>query len=1080
MVVDNSAKLSQFVDVITLANNLKNNAVPDVRFIVHLEERVEPEDVGIRAKVDNGVSCYRAGVYYGYFNKQILPVYFNDTNKGYKMLCSMNDVHYLFGHVYVFISDVAYIKHKGEYLIEVGGRLSTVGYSKCTFMLTKWAKPNGTFSITGANVTEGRFITQIPKLDREYMSRTYKEKTFCYPYDPHTVKGLQELGVEIDTIREANIEETEVVGEYTPSNLGELGVSEANKKYGGIIAPERPEGEKPIVPTRVSVNSNDKGNRAIDINRSEFLECKQELFEKYNDLGAMQETINNHVLSGVEESYPDNVADWYEYYISLLAGTLRENWFNKPMDNKGYDGRSLFKYVLEDLLVEDDFKPIWDMFSHNTEIIDKWEQNNFSGALAELEPLRVKILYVLMQKTLGLSCDLYGVDMACKSLNRTLFDFIKQAPYRLGLIANISLKDMDKLAVLGGHFCNANSHNDRAIAYYHDYLSDYNQMNGSTVMLEQKARTLKPGYYINGTEFMRMSNYVNSQPFGIYFDDVIRINIMTYYRLGESSMYVPKRGWFSNRGQSTAYYLLTSTPSSFDDYIMSNIGVKINIGDKIYVADFSTYKKEISIYHKLYSFESYLPEIDVDTYIKKFELSQGHNFKLEQRQRDAIKNCFIPENSVYTTTGGAGSGKTTLISGILYVYMMGYGYDEEDIIMVAPTGKAATQITEKTGFNAKTIHSQFKIGLPYNIEEFKGKVVIIDECSMINLDLMYQLLNRIPENCRIIMSGDINQLEPIGFGQPFADSLNFTPIVTLNVMKRAEAGSAINRNAKRMVEGYEKLDQGADFMIINSADYKSEIKAQIDQLLNSGNTIRDIQVISPVSTDKYDWGTQKMNGYLQSLYNNASYVNTLRQKRYGKYVLFKVNDPVIHMENDYEMQHYNWNGSVLEEGDKGIRNGEIGYIKKIWSGEDLSGYVTDKESDLYMSCRRPNAIILEVEYTTAGDTYSIFYHCRNAMRDGGMGTEGWEVQGGNLSSIQLAYAITVHKMQGSQAKHIIILWYRMTNKEFLSRNMLYTACTRAQKTVRLLCDPAIVEQARRIISSDKRITYLKQYFKQEG
>ena len=1073
----NSNLVSQFIDVIALAYALKNNAIPDVRFIVHLEEKVEPYEIGVYTKVKPGVSCYKAKAYYGHFNKQALQSNFNDPSKGYEMLCKMNDVHFLFGHIYVFISDDMYEMQDGRYLIEAGGRLSTIGNRKCTFMLTKWTKTNGVFEIAGADIARDKFVTMIPHPDINYMSRTYKEKKFYYPRDPENIKGLQELGKEVENIREAVVAPVKVVGDYIPSNLGELGVVGANGRYGGIIAPERPEGVEPIVPTRVKSTMSDNGNRVIDINRSEFLECRQELFEKYNDLDSMQEAINNHVISMVDESYPDNAVDWYEYYISLLASTLRENWFSKPMDNKGYDGRSLFKYALEDLLVEDDFKPIWDMFSHTTEIVDRWEDNNFSDYLSVLEPLRKKILYVLMQKTLGLSCDLYGVDMACKSLNRTLFDFIKQAPYRLGIIANISLKDMDKLAVLGGHFCNAKSHNDRSIAYYHDYISDYNQMNGSTVMLEQRARTLKPGYYITGSEFIRMSNYVNDQPFGIYFDDAVRINIMSYYRLNESSMYVPKRGWLANRGQNAVYYLPTSTPSSFDDYIMSNIGVKIN-ANKAYIADFSTYKKEISIYHKLYSFDGYLPEINVDEYIKRFEISQGLNFKLEQRQREAIKNCFIPENSVYTTTGGAGSGKTTLISGILYVYMMGYNYGEDDIVMVAPTGKAATQITEKTGFNAKTIHSQFKIGLPYNIEEFKGKVVIIDECSMINLDLMYQLLNRIPEDCRIIMSGDINQLEPIGFGQPFADSLNFTPIVTLNVMKRAEAGSAINRNAKRMVEGYEKLDQGADFMIINSADYRSEIKVQIDQLLSSGNTLRDIQVISPVSTDKYDWGTQKMNEYLQSLYNKASIDDTLRQKRYSKYVLFKVNDPVIHMENNYEMQHYTWDNFILEEGDKGIRNGEIGYIKKIWNGEELSDYVTDKESELYMNCRRPNAIILEVEYTTAGDTYSIFYHCRNAMRDGGIGVEGWEVQGGNLSSIQLAYAITVHKMQGSQAKHIIILWYRMMNKEFLSRNMLYTACTRAQKTVRLLCDPAIVEQARRVISSDKRITYLKQYFKE--
>ena len=1075
MRVKKDNEVSGFIDVITLADLMQQNSIPGMKILAHIEEQVDPDSLGIRFKVNNGVSCYKVRVYYAHFNKQAMQVYFNDARKGADALCKMDDEHFIYGSIYAFIKDVDVAAWKSRYLIEIQGRLSSVVNCKCVFLMTRWARVGGVYCAIGVDVPENKF-TFIRPADKDILLQTYKTGRLIYPIEPKDVRPpLQELGVELATIRRAHIPETKVVGTYEPGNLGELGVSGANSRIGGMIAPEKPEGAKSIIPTTVKSKSIDGGNRAIDINRGSFREACPDILEKYNDLDARQEAINNYVVSAI----PESEEDWYEYYISILSKTLKENWFSKPDGNCGFDGRSLFRYVLEELLVEDEFKPIWDMYSHTTDIVEKWNYDAFTGVLDALAPLRKKILYGLFQKILGLSCDLYSIDMKCMMLNRNIFDFIKHAPYRIGLVTNMSLKDMDKLAVIGGHYCRQESSNDRAIAYYHDYLSDYNQMNGSTVMYEQKARLLKPGYYITGTEYMRVNNYTGDSGCGIYFDDNVRVNIKTYFELGESSMYVPKKGWISGGTYSNTFYLQTTGIGSFDSYLNEGIGVKIILDNgSTYIADFSVYKKEIAIYKKLYSFEYILDEIDVDEYIKKFELSQG--FKLESRQREAIRNCFKPENSVYTTTGGAGSGKTTLISGILYVYTMGYGYDKEDIIMVAPTGKAATQITEKTGFEAKTIHSQFKIGLPYDTDDFTAKVVIIDECSMINLDLMYQLLNRIPENCRIIMSGDINQLEPIGFGQPFADSLNFTPIVTLNVMKRAEAGSAINRNAKRMVEGYEKLDQGEDFIIINELDFKSELKRQIDGLLKSGNTLRDIQVISPVSTDKYEWGTQKLNDYLQELYNNTDYTKTIRLKKFGKYVSFKVNDPVIHMENDYEMQHYVWSNGVLDVEDKGIRNGEIGYITRIWSGEDLSEFVMEKDSELYMNCRRPNAIILEVEYTTAGNTYSIFYHCRNALRDGSIGPEGWEVQGGNLSSIQLAYAITVHKMQGSQAKHIIILWYKMKNKEFLSRNMLYTACTRAQKTVRLLCEPAVVEQARRIISADKRTSYLKEYFKPMG
>ena len=1072
IITDN--KPARFIDLITFASILVRRSVPLMNCLVHIEGKTDYPDNGRPHEVANGVSCYLARIYYASFDKSCLR--FNDGRDITKMIARIDDAHYVFGTIYLFLRDRDYLKFRDNYLIEVKGRLSSVNRSKCVFMMTHWSPPDSRGVFTNLGVYATTDYTFIRDADLPFIQKTIASKELVYPRDPHTTKPpLQEVGVEIENPREIVYEPAR---EYKQSDapMGDLGVSQAQKIVDRNIAATEEVVKQTIVPVVNNNSSVDSGNRAIDLNRGKFREVCNEIMEKYNDLDARKEAINNYIISVI----PESTEDWCEYYIDLLGNTLRNNWFTKPDGNNGFDGRSLFRYVLEDLLIEDDFKPIWDMFSHTTELVDNWRCDNLSGALAELEPLRNKILYRLFEKLLGLSCDLYVVNLKCMELNRTVFDFIKYAPYRLGLVANISLKDMDKLAVLWGHFYSASSNQDRSVAYYHDYLTDANKMNGSTVMYEYKARLLKPGYYITGEEYMRIINYSVSVENGIYFDNNTVANIKAYFKCLESSMYVNKKAWLAYGSQGRTYYSLTASADSLNTYLSEGIGVKIKLDSTTFIADFYIYMKEVAIYHKLYSFESYLPEIDVDEYIKKFELSQGQNFKLEQRQKEAIKNCFIPENSVYTTTGGAGSGKTTLISGILYVYMMGYGYDKEDIIMVAPTGKAATQITEKTGFEAKTIHSQFKIGLPYDIDEFNAKVVVIDECSMINLDLMYQLLNRIPENCRIIMSGDINQLEPIGFGQPFADSLNFTPIVTLNVMKRAEAGSAINRNAKRMVEGYEKLDQGEDFMIISEGDYKSELRRQIDGLLKAGNTLRDIQVISPVSTEYYGWGTTKINEYLQSLYNTASARNTLRVKKFGRYTLFKVNDPVIHMENDYEMQHYVWDGDVLSAEDKGIRNGEIGVIKKIWIGEDLSEAVTDKESELYMACRRTNAILVEVVYTTAGSTYSIFYNCRNVMYDGNIGPEGWEVQGGNLSSIQLAYAITVHKMQGSQAKHIIILWYKMQNKDFLSRNMLYTACTRAQKTVRLLCEPVVVEQARRIISSDKRISYLKEYFKESG
>lgn len=1087
--------MSRFVDMIKLASMLEHNSIPNLTLVVNVGEKVEPEDYGI-TKLKRGVSVYIAKVYYASFDKLTLRKKVSDIGNK-PLIDRMDKTHFINGECYIAIDDGEYKTIGNRFLVEANGRLSPITGSKCRFFFTKWTNVGSVkepvFSATGVE-TSLKINCMNPE-DKPFFLETWNKKFFVQPSD--RAKG-QYMGVEIPNPELIKPPEKSSFSVYEPSSapLGELGVVKANERYGGMIAPEKPKDvvetkrnnladaiapkPKPKTNTRTSITAH---NRVIDINRSKFRKAFEELEAKYNDLAARQEAIESYAVANISSEPPkvlcngEYIYDWCEYYIDKLSQTLSKYWLSKPSDNMGYSGNQLFKFVLEELLPEDDFRTLWDMCCYTADIVECWHKDTLNGIYSVIEPYRIKILFRLLEKILGVSCDLYYVNLDCEACGYTVFDFIQCSPYRIGLITNIALKDLDKLAVIAGHFGKKSSNLDRSIAYYHWHFTDSVEMNGSTIMEEQDARLLKPGYYITKGEYLRLSGYSFSNNKGIYFDDNVRVDIEHYLDCPVSNMYISQSNWQNDPSNSARLYYPTMTLNGFDEYLTSNIGVRL-ILDKTYVSDFSIYKKEIGIYHKLYSFNSTLPEIDVDNYIKKFELSQGANFKLEERQKDAIRNCFIPENSVYTTTGGAGSGKTTLISCILYIYTVALQYSEEDIIMVAPTGKAATQITEKTGFAAKTIHSQFKIGLPYDINDFTGKVVIIDESSMINLDLMYTTLNRIPDNVRIIFSGDINQLEPIGFGQPFADSLNYTPIVTLNVMKRAESGSTINRNAKRLSEGYEELDTGDDFKIINTADYLTVIRNRIDNLLASGCTLKDIQVISPVSTDKYAWGTQKLNEYLQGVYNRANNANTIKYKHFTNFTLYKVGDPVIHTENNYDKPHYVWDDNMLYESGQGIRNGEIGYIRKIWTGEELSKYIADEQAQLAVEVGRHNAMFVEVVYDTAGDIYSLFYSCRTTDRDSTPkpGIDGYEVIGGTLSSIQLAYAITVHKMQGSQAKHIIVLWYIVKRPRFLNRNMLYTACTRAQKTVTLIGDLAAIRKAREYVSYDFRYSYIKKYF----
>ena len=392
--------------------------------------------------------------------------------------------------------------------------------------------------------------------------------------------------------------------------------------------------------------------------------------------------------------------------------------------------------------------------------------------------------------------------------------------------------------------------------------------------------------------------------------------------------------------------------------------------------------------------------------IQKTELENGIQY--ENLQKKAIMEAV--KNSVFILTGGPGTGKTTVVRAILRIFeSMGL-----EIALATPTGRAAKRLSEASGMEAKTIHrmlemdykaeegSSFRRDENYLLEE---DVIIIDEASMIDLYLMEALLRAMRPGARLVLIGDANQLPPVGAGSVFRDILTsdrFSSVELTHIFRQAQE-SLIVTNAHTVNRG-EHIDlakKDGDFFYLSSESDEHTAK-MIATLCKTrlprayGTTVYDgIQVITP--SRKGQNGTEMLNNALQTAINPAEYGK--KEKKYHDQI-FREGDKVMQTRNNYDIA---WKKNGVEG--FGIYNGDIGIIRAI----DLVGQAMTIDFD---------GRIAEYDFTL-------------------------------LEELELAYAITVHKSQGSEYPIVVIPLYRYTPK-LLTRNLFYTAITRAQQMVILV------------------------------
>lgn len=550
---------------------------------------------------------------------------------------------------------------------------------------------------------------------------------------------------------------------------------------------------------------------------------------------------------------------------------------------------------------------------------------------------------------------------------------------------------------------------------------------------------------INGIGF-KMADEIASR-IGIHTDSDYRIRSGLLYILllatGEGHVYLPKKLLLERAQQ------LLGVQADYMEKHLTDLSIDRKIVIKEIETD-HTEKQQVVYASQYYQIELHtaqmLHELNVkDTAEEEVlqekikQIQRAEKIDLDEKQQEAIKEAV--RNGLMVITGGPGTGKTTTINAIIRYFEM----EGLDIYLAAPTGRAAKRMTEATGYEAKTIHRLLELtGIPEESSArvhfernsqnpLEADVIIIDEMSMVDIFLMHALLSAVVTGTRLILVGDVNQLPSVGPGSVLKDIIRSGefPVVELTKIFRQASQSDIVVNAHKINQGIPVVldNKSMDFFFLKRYDANVIISVVITLIQRKLPKFvdaqpYDIQVLTPMR--KGLLGVERLNGILQQYLNPPE--KEKKEKEHGN-GLFREGDKVMQIKNNYQIE---WEvrglyGIPVEKG-VGVFNGDTGILREI---------------------------------NTFAETVTVEFDERKFV----------EYSFKQLDELELAYAITIHKAQGSEYPAVIIPLLGGP-KMLMNRNLLYTAVTRARRCVTLVGDEKTFEEMENNRMEQSRYTTL--------
>ena len=554
----------------------------------------------------------------------------------------------------------------------------------------------------------------------------------------------------------------------------------------------------------------------------------------------------------------------------------------------------------------------------------------------------------------------------------------------------------------------------------YETLLKYEQSHDIIVYLNDLGFNMKDSLSIYNTYHDNTMNVINDDIYKIIYDvkevnfkkvDEIALNL-NYEKLDERRIksliiYIMKELTFANGDTYLLYDMIDNKVKSYlNNQIDTMYYLNLLNNDKIIIEQEFYYLKElyeaeINIIKKI-KILNHSTKLDKNTIkylIKESEVQ--NNIKYNDEQINAVFKAM--ENNLLIITGGPGTGKTTVIKEIINVYqkLNNLSYEKllEQVSLLAPTGRASKKMSENTNLKAMTIHRFLKWNketLEFAVNEKNkdhSKLIIVDEVSMVDLELLNSLFEGILDDTKVILVGDYNQLPSVAPGQILKDMIDSDVIdtVSLSHLYRQSDDSYIVTLASEIKDNNlsNYLDTKSDYTFLecSSESINNNLKNMCIQIMQKGYSYKEVQVMAPLYAT-YN-GIDNLNKLLQEIFNSSG-----KEIKYGD-VIFRENDKIIQLVN---------------MPDENVFNGDIGYIKKI---------VTVPNNEIYV----------DYDGTVVKYSYKDF------------------------NKIKHAYVISIHKSQGSEFD-IVIMPISKTYKRMLYRKILYTGITRAKKKLILIGETA--------------------------